>query len=133
MNKTIIKKELKFKAVRSSGAGGQNVNKVATKVSIEFNITNSKELTDFEKSLLLKKLENRINKNGSIILFCEETRSQFRNKEIVINKLFELLKNNLKVIKPRKATKPTKSSIIKKAKLKKRRSEKKTLRKKPEL
>jgi len=133
MNRSIILKELKITAVKSSGAGGQHVNKVSTKINIYFDITSSKGLSNIEKDLLVIKLQNKISKQGVLALSCETTRSQLRNKEIAVNKLFQVLENNLKVNKTRKTTKPTRSSILKNSQLKKRHSEKKMLRKKPKL
>ena len=79
-----IRHELDFKAVRSSGAGGQNVNKVASKVVLNLNIKASQSLTDDEKSLLLKNIGSRIKADGQLILQCDEDRSQLRNKNIVL-------------------------------------------------
>lgn len=131
MQKEIIIKELEFKASRSSGAGGQHVNKVSSKVSVMFNIQNSTGLTTEEKEQLQVKLKNRVNKEGQLVLFCEESRSQHKNKELVIDKLFVLIKQGLKQKKPRKATKPSKSSIEKRMQKKKIKSVKKILRSKP--
>jgi ribosome-associated protein len=131
LDKTIIFNELQFKATRSSGPGGQNVNKVASKIELYFNIENSEGLTSEEKELINKKLEKRISKDGILILTCQENRSQHKNKEIVTKQLFDLLTTSLIKPKKRKATKPTKSSILKKAKNKQNHSLKKQLRKKP--
>ena len=130
MNKEILLQELHFKAVKSSGPGGQNVNKVATKVFVYFHILNSKALSDFEKEKLYQKTANRITKEGMLILFCDESRSQHQNKGLVIARLFNLLKNNLKPTKTRRLTKPTRGSLLRKAENKKKHSEKKSLRKK---
>ena len=125
--------ELQFKAVRSSGAGGQYVNKVSTKVILQFHLLNSVGLTDEQKFILNKKLANKLTKDGVLILFCDETRSQHQNKEIVVKRFLNLLDEALKPTKIRRLTKPTKSSVRKRIDNKKRLSEKKTLRKKPKL
>ncbi len=131
MKRDIISKEIQYKAIRSSGAGGQHVNKVASKIVLSFDVQRSEGLTDTEKRRLTKKLENRLNKEGVLMLACEESRSQFRNKALVKQRLFELLEENLKKPNVRKPTKPTKGSKIRKAKAKKELSEKKKLRRKP--
>ncbi|WP_420320816.1 alternative ribosome rescue aminoacyl-tRNA hydrolase ArfB [Flagellimonas sp.] len=132
MNKEQILKELQFKAVRSSGAGGQHVNKVASKVELSFALELSTGLSNIEKQRLRLKLGNRINKEGIFILQCDEARSQHKNKQLVIKRFFVLLKKALEVAKKRKATKPSKSSIEKRLKSKKKAAEKKVGRKKPD-
>ncbi|HYX05733.1 MAG TPA: alternative ribosome rescue aminoacyl-tRNA hydrolase ArfB [Bacteroidales bacterium] len=122
--------EINFSFSRSSGKGGQNVNKVATRVELRFNIPSSTLLTDEQKSILMNKLENRINKEGDLLLFAEETRSQLKNKELVIARFYDLLEENLKVKKKRKPTKPGKKAKEKKLKEKKIVGEKKERRKK---
>ncbi len=133
MNRSTILKELQFKAVRSGGPGGQHANKVSSKVEVAFAIENSSGLTEIEKQRLLEKLKNKINKSGELILFCEESRSQHTNKTLAIEKLFELLKNNLAVPKERKPTKPSKAKKEKRLKAKKMQTVKKALRTKPKL
>jgi len=129
MNKELIKTELQYKAVRSSGAGGQNVNKVATKIQIQFSVENSNGLTADEKITLTEKLSNRITKDGFIMVECDETRSQLKNKELCIQRLFLLLENGLKKDKKRIATKIPKAVIKKRLNDKKLNSEKKENRK----
>lgn len=129
MNKELIKTELQYKAVRSSGAGGQNVNKVATKIQIQFSVENSNGLTADEKITLSEKLSNRITKDGFIMVECDETRSQLKNKELCIQRLFLLLENGLKKDKKRIATKIPKAVIKKSLNDKKLNSEKKENRK----
>ncbi|ARV07487.1 aminoacyl-tRNA hydrolase [Polaribacter sp. SA4-10] len=126
-------KELNFKATRSSGAGGQHVNKVSSKIELFFDLENTAELSEREKELLYKKLSTKLTKEHVLILTCDETRSQHRNKELVIKRFLELLKTNLIRPKKRRPTKPTKGSIKRKAEGKKRTSVKKALRKKPKL
>lgn len=133
MNPDNLRNELKFKAVRSSGAGGQHVNKVSSKVELFFDLENSIELTLEEKQLLLKNLKTKLTKEGFLMLQCDESRSQHKNKEIVIKRFLDLITNGLKVPKKRKPTKPTKSSIEKRIDKKKKTAYKKAFRRKPEL
>lgn len=133
MNREGIIQELKFKAVRSSGAGGQHVNKVSSKVELTFDLENSMALTDLEKNRLLKKLSSNLSKENILLLQCEETRSQHKNKELVIKKFLETLEANLVVPKRRRKTKPTRSAIEKRLKSKKKAALKKLNRGKPRL
>jgi len=123
-------KELKFKAVRSSGAGGQHVNKVASKVELIFDLQNSVGFTDEEKKVLLKNLHSKLTKEQILLLQCSESRSQHKNKEIAIERFLQIITNGLKVPKKRKATKPSKSSIQKRLEKKKQQAFKKVSRKK---
>jgi ribosome-associated protein len=125
--------ELSFKAVRSSGAGGQNVNKVSSKVVLTFDLKNSKALTEEEKLLLETKLSSRLTTDLVLILNCDEDRSQLKNKEIVTKRFLEIIKNGLIIPKERKATKIPKSVIRKRIKDKKNISEVKKNRRKPDL
>ncbi len=133
MQKDVILKELKFKAIRSSGAGGQHVNKVSSKVELSFDVSDSLALSVREKERLLLKLANRLTKEHLLILQCDEARSQHKNKQLVVKRFFELLKKALHVPKKRKPTKPSKSSVEKRLKAKKIASSKKVYRKKPNL
>ena len=133
MNTNKIIKELKFKGIRSSGSGGQHVNKVSSKIELTFDLENSNSLSELEKELLKKKLSSRLTKDTTFILFCEETRSQHRNKEIAIKRFLELIKTHLIRPKKRRPSKPSMSSIKRKTENKKRTSIKKALRKKPRL
>jgi ribosome-associated protein len=99
LNNTIIIKEFLFKAVRSSGAGGQHVNKVSSKVELFFNVLQSFGLSENEKKTLNKKL--KLTKEGGLIIQCSETRSQHKNKEIAIERCIKLLKKSLIVQKRR--------------------------------
>lgn len=125
--------ELSFKAVRSSGAGGQNVNKVSSKVVLSFDLHHSQALTEEEKLLVETKLSSRLTTDAVLILNCDEDRSQFRNKEIVIKRFLELIKNTLLVPKERKPTRIPKSVIRKRIKDKKNVSEVKKNRRRPNL
>lgn len=129
MDKQELIRELEFKAVRSSGAGGQNVNKVSSKVVLFWNLIESKVFSEEEKSRLEKKLRNHLSKEGLIILSAEETRSQIKNKEIVIQKLVALIKLALVQQKMRKETKVPKSVIRKNKESNKKLALKKSLRK----
>lgn len=133
MEKEKIISELSFKAVRSSGAGGQNVNKVSSKVVLTFDLKNSKALTEEEKLLLETKLSSRLTTDLVLILNCDEDRSQLKNKEIVTKRFLEIIKNGLIIPKERKATKIPKSVIRKRIKDKKNISEVKKNRRKPNL
>lgn len=132
MDAAKIISELSFKAVRSSGAGGQNVNKVSSKVVLTFDLKNSQALTEEEKFLVETRLSSRLTAGAVLILNCDEDRSQFRNKEIVIKRFLELMKNALFVPKERKPTRVPKSVIRKRIKDKKNVSEVKKTRRKPD-
>ena len=93
--------EVKYKTSRSSGAGGQHVNKVETKVELIFNVYQSQVLTDDEKNKIAYKLKKRISKDGVLQLECDESRSQIKNKEIVIERFLSLINDALKQKKPR--------------------------------
>ncbi len=119
--------------MRSSGAGGQHVNKVSSKVELSFNVPDSNGLSDKEKQRILLKLQSRLTNDGVFILQCDEARSQHRNKDLVVKRFFDLLKKALVVPKKRKPTKPTKSSKEKRLKSKKKIAEKKMSRKRFDL
>lgn len=123
-----ILSEIKITAISASGPGGQHVNKVATKVVLHFDIQTSKGLNDTEKNFIFSKLHNRINNKGILILTDEHSRSQYKNKENLIKKFIKLLQNALIKPKKRKPTKPSKSSVLKRLKSKKKQSDKKKLR-----
>lgn len=124
--------ELQYKAVRSSGAGGQNVNKVSSKVVLTFDLKNSQILSEEEKLLLENNLSSRLTADLVLILNCDEDRSQIKNKDIVTKRFLELIKKGLFVPKIRKATKTPKSVIKKRIKDKKNISEIKQSRRKPD-
>jgi ribosome-associated protein len=125
--------ELQFKAVRSSGAGGQNVNKVSSKVVLSFDLKASQSLSEEEKALLEIKLAPRLTNDQVLILNCDEDRSQLKNKEIVIKRFLALIKQSLIIPKERKPTKIPKSAIRKRIKDKKNMAQVKQLRKKPNI
>lgn len=132
MDQEKIISELSFKAVRSSGAGGQNVNKVSSKVVLSFDLLNSKALSEDEKLLLEQNLEPRLTNDKILILNCDEDRSQIKNKEIVVKRFLQIINQNLIVPKERKATKVPKSVIKKRIQNKRNLSEKKQNRRKPD-
>ena len=124
--------ELQYKAVRSSGAGGQNVNKVSSKVVLTFDLKNSQALSEEEKALLETKLSSRLSSEQILILNCDEDRSQFKNKAIVTKRFLDIITGGLHIPKIRKATKIPKSVIRKRIKDKKNISEIKKSRRKPD-
>ncbi len=133
MNVENILKELNFKAIRSSGAGGQHVNKTSSKIELTFDLENSNSLSEDEKALLKTKLSSKLTNENVLILFCEETRSQHRNKDLAIKRFLALIKENLIRPKRRKKTKPSKGAIKKRLETKQRTSVKKALRKRPKV
>ena len=133
MNKENILKEVHFKASRSSGAGGQHVNKVSSRVELYFDLEHSTALSENEKQLLKQKVASKLTKENCLIISCETTRSQHRNKEIALQKFLQLIAENLARPKKRRPTKPTKVSLRRRSETKQRTAAKKTLRKKPKL
>ncbi|TSE10071.1 MULTISPECIES: alternative ribosome rescue aminoacyl-tRNA hydrolase ArfB [Aquimarina] len=133
MNTSVIINELKFKAVRSSGAGGQHVNKVSSKIELSFDVMASMGLTDEEKLVLTQKLDSRLTKSGILLLQCGESRSQHRNKELVIKRFLDMLKTGLHIPKKRKPTKPSRAAIRKRLDNKQKQALKKANRRKPPL
>ena len=111
-----LNKEVQYRTSRSSGPGGQHVNKVSTKVELIFDVMNSTVLSDNQKEIIVEKLQNRITKDGLLVLQCDESRSQLKNKEIVFERFINLIEQALKPVKKRKPTRPTKSSVQKRLK-----------------
>lgn len=128
-----LEREFNFKAIRSSGSGGQHVNKVATKIELSFSVSESSVLSEDQKALIIEKLSNRLTKEHILILQCGETRSQLKNKRIAISRAFSVLEAALEVKAERKPTKVPKSVIKKRLKNKKIQSEKKANRRKPNI
>ena len=133
MDKAILLSELKFKAVRSSGAGGQNVNKVSSKVVLSFDLANSLGLTQEEKERLQIKIANKLTQEVVLIITSEEDRSQFKNKEIAVKKFLKVIENGLLVPKERKEIKVSRRAKEKRLNAKKVMSVLKQNRKKPNL
>lgn len=128
-----ILQELTFKAVRSSGSGGQHVNKVSSKVELAFNLNASLALNEDQKQRIQQKLQHRLTKDAVLTLQCDQSRSQHRNKDLVIKRFLDLIKSGLYIPKKRLPTKIPRSVIRKRLLSKRKRSEKKTNRKKPDL
>lgn len=121
--------ELNFKAVRSSGAGGQHVNKVSSKVILLWDLQSSEGCAFEEKERLKIKLQNRLSKGTLLQLECDSSRSQWKNKQQVIERFLKLVSEALKVERPRKKTKVPKNVLKKHRKNKEKHSQKKELRK----
>ncbi|MBH1958521.1 MAG: aminoacyl-tRNA hydrolase [Flavobacteriia bacterium] len=121
--------ELTYKTSRSSGAGGQNVNKVETSVTVMWNIAGTEFFKEEEKELIALKLKNRINLEGILQLTVSESRTQLQNKKIATEKILDLVNKSLVKPKLRKPTKPSKRQVEKRIQAKKQLSEKKENRK----
>lgn len=132
MNKETLLKELNFKAIRSSGAGGQHVNKVSSKVVLSYDIANSEGLSSQEKNRLYKSLASRLTNDKILLLSCEESKSQLQNKTKVIKRFFDMIMAGLFVPKKRLKSKPSKNSIIRMKDKKRKRGDLKKSRRKPD-
>ena len=132
-DEALLISELTFKAIRSSGAGGQHVNKVSSKVVLNFDLTNSQVFDEVQVDLLLKNLSTRLTSEGTLILYSDESRSQHKNKELVIKRFLELIQLGLKVPKKRKPTKVPRAVKLKRLSKKKQQADKKANRKPPEI
>lgn len=120
-----VRPELEFLTSRSSGAGGQNVNKVNSKVTLQWDVANSARLTPEQKARILDKLQSRLSSTGILTIVSQESRSQLQNRDLVMLKLDELVQKAFATVKRRKKTKPTKASSQRRLESKKRASEKK--------
>ena len=133
MDAELLISEITLKAIRSSGSGGQNVNKVSTKIELQFDVNKSNGLDHDEKTLLLENLNTRLTKNNILILQCDESRSQLKNKQIVKERFLEIIKEGLTIQKERIPTKTPKKVKLKRLKNKRQNAEKKANRKPPEI
>jgi ribosome-associated protein len=122
-------KELTYKTSRSSGAGGQNVNKVETSVTVMWTVAGSEFFSEFSKNIILEKLKNRINLEGILQLTVSESRTQLQNKKLATSKILKLVEKSLIRTKSRLATKPSRAKVEKRIKAKKELSQKKENRK----
>ena len=130
MDPTRLYPELQFQFARSGGKGGQNVNKVATKAELYFDIPHSAVLTEEEKAVLLEKLVNKITTEGVLVIYHQTERTQLGNRDKVTEKFYQLIRKAFEKEKPRKATRPTKASREEKLVSKKKRGAVKERRKK---
>jgi ribosome-associated protein len=128
----LILSEITFATSRSGGPGGQNVNKVNSKVTLSFDVMNSRILDQIEKETIAAKLASRITVEGVLTVMSQETRSQQENKELALSKLEKLLHKAFEIRKSRKATKPSKAAKEKRIQKKRKQSEKKQWRQKLE-
>lgn len=123
--------EISFLTSRSSGPGGQHVNKSSSKVTLVFDVCNSASLNDYQKKMISSRLARRINSKGELQLSCGEHRSQYRNKEVVVERFAKLMADALKPVRKRRKTKVPYSAKRKRLDSKKKRSEVKKGRSKP--
>ena len=131
INPEILHPELVFQTARSGGSGGQNVNKVETKVELRFDIPNSVLLTDEQKETLYEKLSNKLTNEKVLLLYHQTERSQLANKEKIIVKFNDLIRKAFTVQKKRRPTRPTLASKTERLQAKQRNATVKSLRKKP--
>ena len=120
--------EVDYRFSRSSGPGGQSVNKVSTQVELLFNVLESNMLTEDQKNIIMTKLSNRITVLGVLVLRSDETRSQLKNRELVNLRFLHLIEDAFVPVKKRKSTKPTRSSVQRRLTDKKKQSDKKKYR-----
>ncbi|MEI5984559.1 MULTISPECIES: alternative ribosome rescue aminoacyl-tRNA hydrolase ArfB [Sphingobacterium] len=125
-NPEALLNELSFRTSRSGGKGGQNVNKVSSKVTLIWNVTESKVFDEQEKGIILEKLANRINKDGELLMDSSEDRSQLRNKDIVVERFLKVMEEAVKVEKKRIKTKIPKSVVLERLDRKKKQGAKKS-------
>lgn len=133
MNASQLIEEVEFNTTTSSGPGGQHANKTETAVELRWNINSSQAISEKERFILLEKLSSRLTKDNVLIIVAQDSRSQHKNKDIVIKRFLELIKKNAKQKPPRKKTRPSKMAKLKRLNSKKKTSKKKANRQKPRL
>jgi len=117
--------EITFQTSRSSGPGGQNVNKVESRVELRWHLANSQVLNELQKQLILEKLAGQLTTEGYLLVTAQDDRSQLRNKEIALARFHQLLQKSLRRPKPRRATRPSAGAVRQRLEGKKRQGEKK--------
>jgi len=132
-NEAALIQELQFKAVRSSGSGGQHVNKVSSKIELSFDLAASLVFSETQKKRLILKLQHRLTNNQVLLMQCGESRSQHKNKDIIIKRFLALIKSSLVIPKKRIPTKIPKAVVRKRLKNKRNISDKKANRRKPDI
>lgn len=130
MDASRLQPELQYQFARSGGAGGQNVNKVATKAELRFDVRNSLLLTDEERAVLEEKLANKLTTEGELVLTHQTERTQLANKEKVTKKFYRLIDKAFEKAKPRKATKPSRAAVEERISRKKQKGDVKEKRRK---
>ncbi len=130
MNPALLLPDVHYQFARSGGAGGQNVNKVATKAELRFSVRDSALLTDEQRGTLTEKLANKLTTEGELVLTHQTERTQLGNKEKVTKKFLRLIEKAFEVPRSRRATKPSKAAIAERIAGKKRKGEVKEKRKK---
>lgn len=124
--------EIAFQTSRSSGPGGQNVNKVESRVELRWSLMASQVLTEAQKQLILEKIAEQLTLEGYLLVVAQDDRSQLRNKEIALARFYELLQKSVRRPKPRRATRPSAGAVRKRLEGKKINSEKKANRRRPD-
>lgn len=129
---SIPEEEIELSFARSGGPGGQHVNTSATKVELRFDVAGSPSLSEEQRARLMERLSSRLTNDGVLILFASDHRSQIRNRDAVIERFAELLRDNLKTRKPRRPTRPSRAAKERRLDDKKQVAEKKRLRRAPD-
>jgi ribosome-associated protein len=117
--------EITFQTSRSSGPGGQNVNKVESRVELRWHLQQSQVITPIQKELILEKIAGQLTAEGYLLVVAQDDRSQLRNKEIALTRFHEMLQKSLRRPKPRRATRPSAGAVRQRLEGKKRQGEKK--------
>lgn len=133
MVESVVIKEIKFKATRSGGPGGQHANKVSSRVVAEFDLFGSMAFSEDEKHLIYEKLRHRLTQDGQLKLSCDSSRSQHQNKAIVIERMISLLRGALKKPRKRIPTRISKTAKMRRMKSNIKHSEKKASRRRPNI